>query len=141
MVSRRWGFLAGLVLAVALGGCGKEEPPAAAPPAQVQPPSTEEGRPRLLDLGSKNCIPCKKMAPLLEELRKEYEGKFRVDFVDVWLPENEAEARRHNIQLIPTQIFFDAQGRELFRHEGFYSKEEILSKWKELGFDFRPGNR
>lgn len=125
------------VLVLALGGCGKEDPTPAPPVApRVQPPGPSGGLPRLLDLGSKNCIPCKKMAPILEELRKEYEGQFRVDFVDVWLPENEAEARRHNIQLIPTQIFFDGQGKELFRHEGFYSKEDILSKWKDLGFRF-----
>ena len=129
-------FLIGWALAPVGMGCRPEEPPPPAAPAPVRPPAPAAGPPRLLDLGSKNCIPCKKMAPVLEELRKEYEGKFRVDFVDVWLPENEADARRHGIRVIPTQIFFDGSGRELFRHEGFYSKEDILSKWKELGFDF-----
>lgn len=125
-----------------MGGCRPKEPSPS--PGPVQPPSAPPaaaGIPRLLDLGSKSCIPCREMAPILEELRREYEGQFRVDFVDVWLPENEAEARRYNIRLIPTQIFFDGQGRELFRHEGFYSKEDILSKWKDLGFDFGPGKR
>jgi len=122
------------VLAMVLGGCGKEAPPSS-PPAGARP-AAAGGLPRLLDVGSKQCIPCKKMAPILEELRKEYEGRLRVDFVDVWLPENKADGAKYGIESIPTQIFFNAAGKELFRHEGFYSKEEILAKWKELGFDF-----
>jgi len=89
--------------------------------------------PRLLDLGADKCIPCKMMAPILEELREEYRGRFDVEFVDVW--EDSSAARRHGVRMIPTQIFFDAAGKELFRHEGFFSREDILNKWKELGID------
>ena len=94
------------------------------------------GIPKLLDLGSKKCIPCIKMAPILAELTKEYAGRFDVQFIDVWLRENAAAARKHGIRVIPTQIFFDAKGKELWRHEGFLGKEAILAKWKELGYDF-----
>ncbi len=90
--------------------------------------------PRLVDLGAKKCIPCRMMAPILDELKKEYAGRMIVEFIDVW--ENQAAARQYRITLIPTQIFIDPSGKELFRHEGFYSKEDILRKWKELGFDF-----
>jgi thioredoxin 1 len=89
--------------------------------------------PRLVDLGAGQCIPCKMMAPILEELKKEYAGRLQVDFIDVW--KNPDEAKRYGIQLIPTQIFFDVSGTERFRHEGFMSKEDILAKWKELGVD------
>lgn len=89
--------------------------------------------PRLLDLGAGKCIPCKMMTPILEEVKKEYEGKLQVDFIDVW--QNPDEKKKYNIRLIPTQIFYDASGKELFRHEGFYSKEDILAKWKELGVE------
>lgn len=89
--------------------------------------------PILLDLGSDQCIPCKEMAPILEELKAVYTGKFQVEIVDV--RKDPMIATVYNIQLIPTQIFLDASGKELFRHEGFYSKEDILSKWKELGFE------
>ncbi len=136
MSARAWGCLWGWTLALVLAACGKEEPVSPSPAGQARSLATADGMPRLLDLGSKQCIPCKKMAPILEELRKEYEGRFRVEFIDIWLPENKSEADRYGIQLIPTQIFFDGSGKELFRHEGFYSKEEILAKWKELGFDF-----
>lgn len=87
--------------------------------------------PRLLDLGAGKCIPCKMMAPILAELKKEYAGRMQVEIIDVW-KEREVGAQ-YGIRVIPTQIFYDALGKELFRHEGFFSKEDILSKWKELG--------
>ena len=89
--------------------------------------------PVLVDLGADKCIPCKKMTPILEELKSEYEGRLIVDFIDVW--KNPDKAPKYGIKLIPTQIFFDASGKELFRHEGFYSKADILSKWAELGVE------
>ncbi len=92
-----------------------------------------KGLPRMVDLGADKCIPCKMMAPILEELKSEYEGKLIIEFIDVW--KNPDEAPKYGIKLIPTQIFFDASGKELFRHEGFFSREDILSKWKELGVD------
>ncbi|MCK5225756.1 MAG: thioredoxin family protein [Planctomycetes bacterium] len=90
--------------------------------------------PRLIDLGADKCIPCKMMAPILEELKQEYANKFEVEFFDVW--KNSDAAKKYAIRIIPTQIFFDASGKELFRHEGFLSKKDILTKWKELGVEF-----
>ena len=92
-----------------------------------------KGLPALIDLGAGKCIPCKMMAPILEELKEEYAGRLKVEFIDVW--ENPDAGREYGIKLIPTQIFYDASGKELFRHEGFYSKEDILAKWKEFGVD------
>ena len=89
--------------------------------------------PRLVDLGAGKCIPCKMMAPILEELKKEYAGTFSVEFIDVW--KNPDAGKKYGIRIIPTQIFFDAAGKELFRHEGFFSREDILAKWKELSVD------
>jgi thioredoxin 1 len=103
--------------------------------AIARPMALAAQTPKLLDLGSKSCIPCKMMAPLLEELTKEYEGKLQVEFIDVWLKENVAKGKEHGIKVIPTQIFFSSEGKELWRHEGFISKEDILAKWKELGYD------
>jgi len=90
--------------------------------------------PKLLDLGANKCIPCKAMAPILEGLKKEYAGKMYVEFIDVW--QNEDAGKQYGVEMIPTQIFFDATGKELFRHTGFFGKEDILTKWKELGVDF-----
>ena len=95
------------------------------------------GKPTVADFGARTCIPCKKMAPILEALKKDYAGKLEVEFIDVWKSEN--EAKKYGINLIPTQIFFDATGKELFRHEGFYGRDDILAKWKELGVKLDTG--
>ena len=146
-----------LVLVVAIAGvliaknAGKKESPATGSEVAVAPAAIEKtgptatppasavpvkGLPRLVDLGAGKCIPCKMMAPILEELRKTYAGKMEVTFVDVW--EKPDVGKEYGIDLIPTQIFYDAQGKEVFRHEGFFAKEDILAKWKELGVDLPP---
>ena len=112
-----------------IGSTAQSEKTEASSVAQEQ----AEALPCLVDLGADKCIPCKLMAPILEELKGEYEGTFKVEFIDVW--KNPDEAPKYGIKLIPTQIFFDASGKELFRHEGFYSKEDILAKWTELGVE------
>ena len=89
--------------------------------------------PRLVDLGADRCIPCKAMAPILKELKTEYAGRLEVEFIDVW--KNPDAGKEYQIRIIPTQIFYDAKGKERFRHEGFYGKKDILAKWKELGVD------
>ncbi len=89
------------------------------------------GLPRLLDLGADKCIPCKMMAPILDELKAEFTESFSVEFIDVW--KNPDAAQPFGAKVIPTQIFFSADGTELFRHEGFFSREDILAKWRELG--------
>ena len=99
--------------------------------ATIATDTTAEALPRLLDLGAGKCIPCKMMAPILDEMKEQYAAQLQVDFIDVW--ENPDEAKKYGVETIPTQIFFDASGNEKFRHVGFFSKEEILAKWKELG--------
>ncbi len=89
--------------------------------------------PKLIDLGASKCIPCKMMAPILEELKKEYAGVFEVEFIDVWQKENATKAQEYKVEAIPTQVFLGVDGKELFRHVGFFSKENILAKWNELG--------
>lgn len=98
--------------------------------------SAETKLPSLFEFGAQRCNACRKMMPVIENLKKEYAGVMKVVFVDVWLKENTAKAVKHKISSIPTQIFFDAQGKELWRHEGYISMEDILAKWKELGYDF-----
>jgi thioredoxin 1 len=101
--------------------------------------TTKAKLPRLVDLGAGKCIPCKKMAPILEKLKKEYAGRMEVEFIDVW---KEPDAGKpYGIRLIPTQIFYDAAGKELYRHEGFISEEDILAKWKDLGVTLKSEGR
>lgn len=99
----------------------------AAAPATVPVP----GMVTMVDLGSKSCIPCKMMEPILAELEREYVDRAAIVFIDVRFRGDQAE--RFGIRAIPTQIFFDAQGREIMRHEGFMDKESIKAVLKELG--------
>ncbi len=73
------------------------------------------------------------MAPILEKLEKLYKGKAVIVFIDVW--ENRAQAKRFNIRSIPTQIFFDKQMKEIYRHVGFMSEEDIKAQLKKMGID------
>lgn len=87
--------------------------------------------PRLLDLGATKCVPCKMMVPVLDELTKEYKGKLKVEFIDVWKDQKAAE--KYKVQSIPTQIFFDAKGKEVYRHVGYFPKENILKAFQDHG--------
>jgi thioredoxin 1 len=89
------------------------------------------GKPTIIDLGARYCHQCKKMAPILETLSNAYRGKASVLFIDV--NEDQAAALKFRIQMIPTQIFFNAQGKEVKRHIGFMEKGDILKELKAAG--------
>ncbi|GLI38558.1 thioredoxin family protein [Geobacter hydrogenophilus] len=89
------------------------------------------GKPAIIDVGARYCIPCKRMAPILESLATEYRGKAGVLFIDV--NENQAAPKRFRVQMIPTQIFFDGRGKEVKRHMGFMEKADIVKELKALG--------
>ena len=128
----------GVVFALKQKDKGQGIEPAATASANTKTPAeTTANLPRMVDLGADKCIPCKLMAPILEEMKKDYAGTINVEFIDVW--KNPDKAKEYGISIIPTQIFYDATGKELFRHEGFYSKEDILGKWKEFGINLEGG--
>jgi len=87
--------------------------------------------PKLLDFGAGTCIPCKKMAPILKELSEEYKGRVVIKIIEVYQERELTQINR--IRLIPTQIFFDAKNREVFRHEGFMDKERIKQVFEKMG--------
>jgi len=90
-----------------------------------------KGMVTMIDIGARKCIPCKMMAPILEELEKEYNGKAAIVFIDVW--QNPEEGKKYRIRSIPTQIFYDKEGKENYRHEGFFDKASIVGKLEQLG--------
>ncbi len=92
------------------------------------PPVPTPGLVTTVDLGAHKCIPCKMMAPIIEELQKEYTGRASIIFIDAW--EHRDQARRFGIRAIPTQIFYDKSGKEVGRHVGFMGKESIVRKFE-----------
>lgn len=92
--------------------------------------------PTFIDLGAEKCMACKMMTPIIAALHKEYKDILNVKFIDVWKKANVAVAKKYKIRYIPTQIFRDKDGKELWRHVGFIPRKDIMKKWKSLGYDF-----
>lgn len=109
--------------------------PAVVVPEKAKEKAKETKLPVLLELGSKHCVPCKMMEPILAKLKKEYGGVLNVKFIDLSLKENESIGIKYKINVIPVQVFLDAEGKELWRHKGFLPEENILKQWKKLGYD------
>ncbi|EGB16467.1 Thioredoxin domain-containing protein [Pseudodesulfovibrio mercurii] len=116
---------------------GAQEPDAPVPAADLisgEPhPMPIAGLVTMVDIGAHSCIPCKMMTPIIEELSKEYDGRAAIAFIDVW--KHRDEASRYGITAIPTQIFYDAQGKERYRHVGYLDKASIVAKLTELGVE------
>jgi thioredoxin 1 len=119
-----------LFLLFAFVGCSKAADKSVS--TEVVPGIPVKNTVTMVDLGAKSCIPCKMMAPILEELKVEYQGRAEVIFIDVWDAANKSKAQAFKIMGIPTQIFYDRQGKETFRHTGFFDKKSITAKLDEL---------
>jgi len=96
-------------------------------------PLPSKGMVTLVDVGAKSCIPCKMMAPILENLEKKYDGKAAVIFLDVRY--HRETAISFGINGIPTQIFFDKTGKESYRHTGFMSEAAIVEQFRKMGVE------
>lgn len=102
---------------------------AVAPPAQEI--VSAKPLPKLLDLGSATCHACQQMAPTVEALKTELQGKVIFEFVDV--QQNPSYIEKYQLVATPTQIFLDAKGKQVGRHEGVMTKDEALAKLRKLG--------
>ena len=92
-----------------------------------------KGMVTMIDLGAKKCIPCKMMARILAKMEKQFEGKAAIVFIDVW--KYNEQARRFGIRTIPTQIFFNEDGKEIYRHVGFMDEKAIINQLKKMGIE------
>jgi len=134
-----------VAIVVAATIVAKQRKPAASEPPESQSegtapavthqaaPSEGKALPQVLDFGRGVCTMCKMMKPVLDELAKEYDGRAIIKIIDI--DEQEELTDQHKIELIPTQVFLDAEGKEVFRHTGFMPKEDIVAKLKEMGVE------
>jgi thioredoxin 1 len=117
------------VLSLQFSGCSSDETSAShTQPAGAVP---VKGMVTMVDLGADSCIPCKMMAPIIKKLEKAYRGKAAIVFIDVW--KDKSPAKRFGIRAIPTQIFFDKEGKEVYRHTGFMGEADIVGQLKKMG--------
>lgn len=91
------------------------------------------GLPVMIDFGADYCAPCREMEPILEKVNRDYRGRAVIKFVDV--QKNPRVAGEFGIKVIPTQFFFDAEGKPYGYHEGFLPEEEIIRILKEIGME------
>ncbi|MDO9122831.1 MAG: thioredoxin domain-containing protein [Deltaproteobacteria bacterium] len=89
------------------------------------------GKPFLVDFGANSCLPCRQLRPILKEIGKEYAGKAQILVIDVYKYQH--LAKEYKIQALPTLVFFDNKGKEVFRHPGAMNKDQIVAKLKEIG--------
>ncbi|NUN68556.1 MAG: thioredoxin family protein [Bacteroidetes bacterium] len=104
--------------------------------AQTQRPAESpatKARITFVELGSVNCIPCRKMQPVMKAIEQKYGASVDVIFYDVWTEEHKPFAKKYGVRLIPTQVFLDEHGKEFFRHEGFFPEEEIHKLFRQRG--------
>jgi thioredoxin 1 len=103
---------------------------------EAQKPQTQEQssiKVTFVELGSVNCIPCRMMQPIMKEIEEKYKNQVKVVFHDVWTQEGNPYAAKYEIRVIPTQVFLDKDGKEYFRHEGFFPKEQLVEVLKKQG--------
>lgn len=114
------------LVALALMGCTQN-------PAQVNHQKDTAYKVTFIELGSTRCIPCQKMQPIMKSIEEKYGDQVKVVFHDVWTPEGQPFGDKFGINAIPTQVFLDENGKEFFRHEGYFPEEELVKVLKEKG--------
>ena len=103
-------------------------PLAATPVSKPEQPAVT-----FIEIGSVNCIPCRMMQPVMKKAEEKYPGQVKVVFYDVWTPQGAPYGQQHKIRAIPTQVFLDKNGKEYFRHEGFFDFDNLEKVLKTGG--------
>lgn len=122
-------FLLAFVMVGCKNGTGNESPKVAEQTATSEKKESASNtgyQVTFVELGSVNCVPCKMMQPIMKQVEEEYKGKVKVVFHDVWTQQGKVDGAKFNIRVIPTQVFLDSTGKEYYRHEGFFPKEELV---------------
>jgi len=125
-------FITGFVtFAFFLLGCNQN--PKSTPAKETTKQAETNFKVTFIELGSVNCIPCKQMQPVLKSIEQKYGTQVKVIFYDVWTPAEAPYAEKYSIQTIPAQIFLDGNGKEYFRHVGFFPEEDVVTVLKMKG--------
>ena len=86
-----------------------------------------------IELGSVRCIPCQQMQPIMKSIEAKYGKNVKVVFHDVWTEAGQPYAKQYGIEAIPTQVFLDKDGKEFYRHVGFFPEEELVKVLQQKG--------
>jgi len=125
-------FICVLVLSLFFVGCDKADTLTGTGNSEATD-RTSSIKVSFIELGSINCVPCKMMQPVMEQLEENFPNHLEVIFYDVWTEEDKHRAAEYDISVIPVQVFPDSEGKEFFRHEGFFPYEEVVEILKRQG--------
>lgn len=89
---------------------------------------SKKGLPKVLDFYTTWCGPCKRLAPVLEELEKQYKDKVEFERYDAEAPANKALVEKYKIEAYPTVIFIDKSGKVQDVMKGFAGKDPIVER-------------
>ena len=101
-------------------------------PAGGQGPAPQKSRPAIYEFSRKLCPICRETEQVLLEVQGKYGEQFQVRVL--YIDEDIKLFRQYQITIVPTQVFLDASGKEVFRHEGLFPREKLVVKLRELGF-------
>ena len=137
--SRRTIAVVGIAAAAVLAaGCAWREPPT--PPAAAGSDAVQAalqlGKPTVVEFGANACASCRAMKPVLETLERDHGDRIAVRNIDI--VKSRGYASRYRIIMMPTQVYFDAQGREIGRTMGQVSAGEILARLGVAAGDRTP---
>jgi thioredoxin 1 len=96
---------------------------------------TKKAKVTFIELGSVRCIPCQKMEAVLDSIRKKYPQDVKVIFYDVWTKAGKPYGKKYGVKSIPTQVFLDENGKEYFRHIGYFAEKEVVKILKKKGVE------
>jgi thioredoxin 1 len=130
----RWSIVLTLLLVL----LALTAPAIAAEESSPVPEVPVKGMATMVDLGSDQCIPCKMMAPTIRRMQEAYKGKAAIVFIDVY--KHPEQGKRFKVSLMPTQIFYDKDGKEFYRHEGFFSEHGIMTVLEKVGVKAPEGS-
>jgi len=131
ILSRQSGAIVLLTFVIHLIGCNQNPRPIEGKETTKQ--EATDYKVTFIELGSVNCIPCKKMRPVMDSIEKKYSKQVKVVFHDVWTEAGAPYGQKYGIESIPTQVFLDANGKEYFRHVGFFPEEDVVTVLKMKG--------
>lgn len=117
-------FLVALLSAVALSACGGEA--ATSSNLRLIDDARQSGQPTVVEFGSDSCASCRQMKVVMDAVAQRAQGRGHVLVMDVI--KDASLQQPYRIQMIPTQVFFDAQGREMHRHMGPLSEAQVLAR-------------
>ena len=122
-----------IIASIALISCNKQSNPS--PAARPAVTNSATAKIKFLEIGSDKCIPCKQMKVVTENIVKKYGDELAFEFIDINIDENATE--KYKVQLIPTQIFYNPKGVEIFRHVGYFPEEKIDSLLQANGLKMK----